>query len=304
MSLISNVTILSSRPIRSWFFTAAAGNPKLNSSLCWPRLPSSLSAVSISSFSFGSGDSKLLRPVEPKSVLCLQYLISSLLLRHRLHCIGDMRCSVSRNAPTDRDLRFGLLPFVTAKPMLCTSTGCSSLVWKPRPVIAASTSWTSGLFRITLGTLARRGRVGRSGGRRSGGGGNGLLVPSLLGKSLLGTSLLVAPAGLETFRKGGWDPRPLVRKTPLVGTEAERFAKTSVAEVINSSGSLPRSQHCFESEHLRLLTWRGYTVGLGMLILSLVDRLVNIRRKVCLNPAFLSFFGGVCTKALSLFVSR
>lgn len=188
--------------------------------------------------------------------------------------------------------------------MLCTSTGGSSLLWRPRPVIAASTSWTSGLFRITLGTLARRGRAGRSGGRRFGGGGNGSVVASLDVPSLLGTSLLVAPTGLEMSRNGGWDPRPLVRRTPLVGTEAERFAKTSVAEVINSSGSFLEGQQCFRSQYLRLPTWRGYTVGLGMLILSLVDRLVNIRRRVCLNPAFLSFFGGVCTKALSLFVSR
>ena len=69
-------------------------------------------------------------------------------------------------------------------------------------MIAASTSWTSGLFRITLGTLARRGRAGRSGGRRSGCGGIGFLVApshvsSLLMISLLGTSLLVAPTGLE-----------------------------------------------------------------------------------------------------------
>ena len=131
-----------------------------------------------------------------------------------------------------------------------------------------------------------------------------LPVSSVLVKLLLGTSSVVAPIGLWMSRNGGWDPRPLVRRTPLVGTEAERFAMTSVAEVMNSSGSLLRSQQCFESMNLILLTWRGYTVGLGMLILSLVDRLVNIRRRVCLNPAFLSFFGGVCTKALSLFVSR
>ena len=108
--------------------------------------------------------------------------------------------------------------------MLCASTGCSSLGWRPRPVIAASASWTSGLFSITLGTLARRGRAGRSGC-----GGIEILVASLhvallFVTSLLGTSLLVAPTELGTFWNGGWDPRPLVRRTPLVGTEAERFA--------------------------------------------------------------------------------
>ena len=41
-----------------------------------------------------------------------------------------------------------------------------------------------------------------------------------------------------------------------------------------------------------------------MLILSLVDRFVNIRRRVFLNPAFLSFFGAVGIKALSVLVSR
>ena len=51
------------------------------------------------------------------------------------------------------------------------------------------------------------------------------------------------------------------------------------------------------------LTCRGYTVELGMLILFLVDRLVNMRRKVFLKPAFLSFFGGVCNATLCLFVS-
>lgn len=176
-------------------------------------------------------------------------------------------------------------------------------------MIAASTSWTSGLFRITLGTLARRGRAGRSGGRRSGCGKIGFLVASshvssLLMISLLGTSLLVAPTGLEMVWNGGCDPRPLLRRTPLIGTEAERFAWTSVAEVINSSGSLLRSQCCSSKWILEALTCRGYTVGLGMLILSLVERLVNIRRRVFLNPAFLSFFGGVCIEVLSLFVSR
>lgn len=58
--------------------------------------------------------------------------------------------------------------------------------------------------------------------------------------SLLVFSVLGAPTKLEVFRNGGWDPRPLVRRTPLVGTETERFAGTSVAEVINSSGSFAR----------------------------------------------------------------
>lgn len=154
-----------------------------------------------------------------------------------------------------------------------------------------------------LGTLARRGRAGRSGGRRSGCGGIVLLVASLHVPLLIGTSLFVAPDAPEMFRNGGWDPRPLVRRTTLVGTEAERCAWTLVAEVINSSGSLHRCQRCSLKCDLMLLTWRGYTVGLGMLILSLVDRLVNIRRRVFLNPAFLSFLGGVRIKVLSLFVS-
>lgn len=140
MSLISSVTSLSSRPIRSWFCMASAGKPKLKSSLRWLRSPPSLSAAFVPSTCPSSGGSKLLTPREPRSALCLQYLISSLLLRHRLHCMGDMRCSLSRNAPTDRDLRFGLLPFVTAKPMLCASTGCSSLGCGSRAVMAGCTS--------------------------------------------------------------------------------------------------------------------------------------------------------------------
>ena len=115
-----------------------------------------------------------------------------------------------------------------------------------------------------LGTLALRGRAGRSGGRRSGCGRIGLHVASLHGPLLIGTSLFVAPTGTEMFRDGGWDPRPLVRRTMLTGAEAERCVWTSVAEVINSSGSLNGCQCCsskcvFDATYVaRIHCWVGH----------------------------------------------
>ena len=44
-------------------------------------------------------------------------------------------------------------------------------------------------------------------------------------------------AELGTFGYGGFEFKPLVRRKPSDGTEAERVAGMSVAEVMNSAGS-------------------------------------------------------------------
>ena len=75
--------------------------------------------------------------------------------------------------------------------------------------------------------------MGRSGGGRSGwegvGSGSG-------GGGGAGGSGMIA-AELGAFGYGGFKFNPLVRKKPSDGTEAERMAEMSAAEVMNSSGS-------------------------------------------------------------------
>ena len=77
-----------------------------------------------------------------------------------------------------------------------------------------------------LGTLARRGRMGRSGGDRSGR--RKVILSGARGAAANGTG------------NGECDPRALVRRTVCVGTEAERCLARSTAEVMNSLGSLVR----------------------------------------------------------------
>lgn len=52
--------------------------------------------------------------------------------------------------------------------------------------------------------------------------------------------MFVASAGLGMFWWGGCELRPLVRRRLGAGAEAARLALTSVAEVMNSSGSCHR----------------------------------------------------------------
>ena len=83
--------------------------------------------------------------------------------------------------------------------------------------MASVTACISSLARVALGTLARRGLDGRSDAGSAGG--------------------VWGIQGADGGWKGGCELRPLERKNALPGTEAERSPLTSVAEVMNSSGS-------------------------------------------------------------------
>lgn len=115
------------------------------------------------------------------------------------------------------------------------STPGSEAFWSPSPVIADSTASISCLLNVRLGTLALLGRTGRSGGGRSGCEGAGRGSGGGGGGGGGGSGVVVAELG--AFGYGGFKFKPLVRRKPSDGTEAERVAGMSAAEVMNSLGS-------------------------------------------------------------------
>lgn len=236
ISLISSVTILSSKPICSGSGTALTGRPKLKLS---PLSPAARSSSEWLDRSFmiaspgASGDDNgctgvsvdVMKSKDASPALSLQYRISSLFLLHCLHWIGDMRCSLdeSRSAPALLDRRLGLLPLVMANPISAPSMPSSPPRCNAGPVCGKFAASPSSGFTIALGRLARRRFAGNAGRDRSGRAG----FPF----SRLDGSTAVPMA------VGACDPSALERDIGGSGADVERGVTKSAADVMKVFGS-------------------------------------------------------------------
>lgn len=236
ISLISSVTILSSKPICSGSGTALTGRPKLKLSPLSPVARSSsewLDRFFVIASSGASGDDNgctgvsvdVMKSNDASPALSLQYRISSLFLLHCLHWIGDMRCSLdeSRSAPALLDRRLGLLPLVMANPISAPSMPSSPSHCNARPLWGKLAAFPSSKFTIALGRLARRGFAGIAGRDRSGR--VGFPFSRLNGS-------VVAPMAV-----GACDPSALERDIGGSGADVERGVTKSAADVMNVFGS-------------------------------------------------------------------